>query len=169
SYSDGWEYAAGFDPLDPIVPFTEIVLFYFPIIGPVLLAFGVAVVILRIRRKSDDQEPIEPYARVEPEPDIPEPLVKYDLMDDVDKPWLYDGKKSLLQSGDTHDFMQWLVSEEKLVDDLVRNQQFAEALERLRKLLQYVNSERDMLVRRGLRTYENTEERILNKISELER
>lgn len=168
SYSDGWEFSAGFDPLDPAVPLAEILIFYLPIIGPALFIFGLVVVIIRIKRKPDEQEPIEPYARVDPEPVIPEPVTKYDLMDDVDKPWLYDGKTSLLRTGDAHDFMQWLVSEEKLVGELVRSQQFDDALERLRKLLQYVTSERDMLARRSLRTYENTEERLLNKITELE-
>ncbi|MHA1637726.1 MAG: hypothetical protein ACTSUB_06890, partial [Candidatus Thorarchaeota archaeon] len=63
---------------------------------------------------------------------------------------------------------QWLLHEEKIVNRLIQDQQLDEALERLKKLLKYVESEQDMISKRSLRTYENTKGRIEDKITKIE-
>ncbi|MDF1539097.1 MAG: PQQ-binding-like beta-propeller repeat protein [Candidatus Thorarchaeota archaeon] len=170
SYPDGWEAAFGFDPLSDVVPVQE-PLFY---LGPYLLgAFVVAIIgwgAYRWKRedrpKKDDYEPTIDTTQ---EPDTPPAPadIKYDLMDGVDKPWLYDGRESIMGAGGTHDFMQWLIQEESLAQTMINEGKHREAVERLEMLLKYVNKEVDLLSSRGDRTYLRTVQRLEDKIHKL--
>ncbi|MCK5152027.1 MAG: PQQ-binding-like beta-propeller repeat protein, partial [Candidatus Thorarchaeota archaeon] len=169
SYPDGWEAAYGFDPLSAVVPFYEPILY----IGPYLLAVVVVAVVgygaFRWKRSPRPEKEID----TSQEPDFISPTpdtgpqrkdVQYDLMDGVEKPWLYDGRESLMGEGGAHDFMQWLVKEESHAQDLVNQGKRHEALERLEMLVKYANQEKDLLTKIGPRTYLRTTERLENKI-----
>ncbi|MHA1636782.1 MAG: outer membrane protein assembly factor BamB family protein, partial [Candidatus Thorarchaeota archaeon] len=95
SYSDGWEHFAGFDPLSSEVPLAQVLVFNFPfvLVGLIVLMGGI---IFLYRKRVPVDEQYVPIRQEPPEPKKPTPTVKYDLMDDVDKPWLYDDKQSLL-------------------------------------------------------------------------
>ncbi|TXT55330.1 MAG: hypothetical protein BAJATHORv1_40241 [Candidatus Thorarchaeota archaeon] len=166
---DGWEASFGFDPLDYNVPIEEMLLFNFPIIviGIGILISG--IVILRVRRK--DSEVIDDVqdltSRKEEKKASQTFTYVFQAEDGVEKPWLMDGKESLLREGDVHDFMQWLVQEERRIEQLEGGQEFRKALRLARLLLEYVHQEKDLICTAGPRTYSDAVRRLEGKINHL--
>ncbi|MHA1909472.1 MAG: outer membrane protein assembly factor BamB family protein [Candidatus Thorarchaeota archaeon] len=172
SYPDGWEAAFGFDPLSAVVPVQETIMY----MGVYLIAiFAVAVIgigIYTVRREPKPKREVIVTQEPDPtptEPDIVPPRkdMRYDLMDDVQKPWLYDGRESVVGEDSTHDFMQWLIHEERHAQSLIESGKHREAQQRLEKILSYVNQEKDKLTEQGPRTYLRTVERIEKRIHDL--
>ncbi len=167
SYLDGWEYAWGFDPLDGNVVITEPLLFYGPYLLVAVAVGIIGYIVVRWERSDKDEDDVSVDQDDQGVPDIPKDTV-YDLMDGVEKPWLYDGRDPLMQEGDIHDFMQWLVKEENYANALIDGGALREGVARLEKLLGYVEQERDLLTHsRGPDTYNRTWERIAKRVDEL--
>ncbi len=171
SFPDGWEASFGFDPLSAVVPPHEPILYYGIYIVLVLAVAVIGIGLYSIKReprpKKDvivTQEPdiIQEQTRVEPRKDM-----TYDLMDDVEKPWLYDGRESVVGEDSSHDFMQWLIHEERHAQNLIEQGKHREAQRRLEKLLQYVNQEKELLSEQGSRTYLRTVQRLEKRIHDL--
>ncbi|MBD3404555.1 MAG: PQQ-binding-like beta-propeller repeat protein [Candidatus Lokiarchaeota archaeon] len=166
---DGWEVAYGFDPLDYNVPIQEMLLFNMPLFSigiGVLFAMGV---VIRVKRKD---EQIPSHQDVIPQDKTHSTLADrrihtYHAEDGLEKPWLIDGKDSLLREGDVHDFMQWLVHEERRIDELESMQEYKKALRLARLLLKYVHQEEALIMTGGPRTYSDAVRRLEGKINHL--
>lgn len=167
NYLDGWEHVWGFDPLDANVPLTQPLLFYGPYITAMVIIGLVSVIGFRWNSSKRDDRGLPENPEMQDVPTIPKDTI-YDLMDGVEKPWLHDGRDPLMEQGDIHDFMQWLVKEESYANALIDGGAMREGVERLERLLKYVEQEQELLTTsRGQTMYSRTRERIAKRIEEL--
>ncbi|MHA2425237.1 MAG: outer membrane protein assembly factor BamB family protein [Candidatus Thorarchaeota archaeon] len=172
SYSDGWEASFGFDPLSAVVPIEETIIYYGIYLIAALAVAIVGVGLYSTRRTPKPKKKVDVSQEPDSVPSEPDKVpprkdMQYDLMDGVEKPWLYDGRESVVGEDSTHDFMQWLVHEERHAQTLIEQGRHREAQARLEKILFYVNQEKDLLTDSGPRTYLRTVERIEKRIHDL--